>query len=96
MAQKIEYLFILSLFIISDNTPRRGREGIACVNTSLETFKLALDTLCNYTQENLPNNLQYVFLNAWNEWGEGCHLEPDVAHGRQYLQVIKEIAQKYS
>ena len=84
------------MFIASDNTPRRGIEGIACVNTSIDSFKLALDTLCSYTKENLSSNLQYVFLNAWNEWGEGCHLEPDVAHGRKYLQAIYEISKKYA
>ncbi len=34
---------------------------------------------------------RWIFLNAWNEWGEGCHLEPCQKWGRSYLEATKRV-----
>jgi lipopolysaccharide biosynthesis protein len=35
-----------------------------------------------------------VFIKAWNEWGEGNYLEPDLKYGTQFLDVIRDVLEK--
>lgn len=39
---------------------------------------------------------EYLFLNAWNEWGEGMYLEPDTKNGYSYLEAVKGARKQYT
>ena len=36
-----------------------------------------------------PKDRQIVFIRAWNEWGEGNYLEPDLDSGLGYLEAVR-------
>lgn len=86
------YKLMRCVFPTWDNTPRYKGRGIVFTDPSPGVFSYALDFTVKYTKEHLPQELQYVFINAWNEWGEGCHLEPDEKNGYLYLELVKEAA----
>src|SRR5205085_1574693 len=55
-------------------------------------FEQWLLAACRQTVlRNMPAE-RLVFINAWNEWGEGCYLEPDTRHGYGYLEAVKRVA----
>lgn len=73
-----------------DNTPRRCFQGPNILQMSIEDYKVWLKDIIQWTQKNKPEEEQFVFINAWNEWAEGAHLEPDQKFGYGYLQATKE------
>ena len=69
-----------------DNTPRRGANGTVYVASTPAAYERWLTSVVDSFQPySAEENL--VFINAWNEWGEGCHLEPDSRWGRGYLEA---------
>jgi Glycosyltransferase WbsX len=65
-----------------DNTPRRGYTSHIFHNATPEHYEVWLRRLIDYTRRHHEGDQRLIFVNAWNEWGEGAYLEPD--HKYQY------------
>ena len=70
-----------------DNSARRGRIASPGLNGTPENYEYWLAQSIRRTKEDFPYQERFVFINAWNEWAEGCHLEPCRRYGRQFLEA---------
>ncbi len=71
-----------------DHSPRSGRSAIILKDSEPEYFyELCLKAL-KYVK-NKSESHKLIFIQAWNEWGEGNHMEPDLKYGRGYLEALK-------
>ena len=73
-----------------DNTPRRQRRGYVFRGSTPERYRAWLAETVRQTRAQRPEGSRLVFINAWNEWAEGAHLEPDQRHGRAYLEATRD------
>lgn len=73
-----------------DHSPRSGKNGLIITNSTPENFGICLEKIKQILIKRQSCN-KYLFLKAWNEWGEGNYLEPDLKYGRGYLEQIKKV-----
>lgn len=73
-----------------DNTARRkNNPALVLKNSTPNLFKeWLIKIIADFEPYTKEENL--IFINAWNEWAEGNHIEPDQKFGTQYLEAIKE------
>lgn len=80
------YDLIRTLVPAWDNEARKPSRGMGFVEATPEKYEQWLRHLVAYAQAHpFKNKTPYVFVNAWNEWAEGSHLEPDLYNGVAYL-----------
>ncbi|MGE8029197.1 glycosyltransferase WbsX family protein [Enterobacter mori] len=87
-----EYVKYPAVFPSWDNTARRKTPTVIQNNDPEDYRKwleYAIKSTSTYDQEK-----QFVFINAWNEWAEGCHLEPDEIMGKTFLEVTRSVLKK--
>ena len=72
-----------------DRTPRSGKDARIYINSSPELFAESIDKALSLVNKKKKDH-RIIFLQAWNEWGEGNYMEPDIRYGRKYLEALKE------
>jgi lipopolysaccharide biosynthesis protein len=69
-----------------DNTARKKRNGFVLSGSSPELYERWLTAALGRSSGS-PDDI--CFVNGWNEWAEGNHLEPDRRWGRAYLEATR-------
>jgi lipopolysaccharide biosynthesis protein len=77
-----------------DNSPRRKNGNAVIFHNSTpkvfsEWLNFVIQTFKPYSDEE-----NFIFINAWNEWAEGAHLEPCQYYGQAYLRAVKDAQNK--
>lgn len=73
-----------------DNEARKPGRGTVFVGSTPKLYEEWLLNAATDTVERIENpDERIVFINAWNEWAEGAHLEPDRRYGYAWLHATR-------
>lgn len=71
-----------------DHSPRSGKGGVILHNASPELFGQHASSVLEAVKDKPSPN--FVFIRAWNEWGEGNYMEPDLRYGKGYIEELRK------
>ncbi len=72
-----------------DNAARMPDHALTFIHATPEIYEIWLRELVARTLEKRVPEERLLFINAWNEWAEAAHLEPDQRYGHQYLEATQ-------
>lgn len=80
-----------------DNTARKNTKGHIHTNFSVVRYAQWLSSNAERVTRDrrLSADEKLIFINAWNEWAEGTHLEPDQKHGYGYLAATRAVMENH-
>lgn len=74
-----------------DNAARTHSRATIFINGTPGNYEVWLGRAVERTTRERSGEERIVFINAWNEWAEGCHLEPDRKFGRGFLEATRRV-----
>jgi len=86
-----DYPLYKTVFMSWDNTARSQNNPLIFHNCTPKAYQAWLSAVANYTFHHAPPEGRFAFINAWNEWAEGTHLEPDRKYGYAFLQATANV-----
>ena len=72
-----------------DRTPRAGSKTNLLTDATPQRFQRTVEQAIRLVAHKAPQH-QLLFLKAWNEWGEGNYVEPDLKYGHGFIQAIRQ------
>jgi lipopolysaccharide biosynthesis protein len=60
------------------------------VHATPEAFQVYVEEKLDEVIQQFVGDERLLFINAWNEWAEGTHLEPDQKFGHRWLEAIHD------
>src|SRR3984893_17230292 len=79
-----------------DNSARVQERGVVVLDGTAKNYERWLYASSGKTVDELLSNDRLLFINAWNEWAEGCSLEPDQRYGRGFLEATLRVKSEKS
>jgi lipopolysaccharide biosynthesis protein len=93
---RFDFPVIPSVFPNWDNTPRRGHLGSSgFLGSSPDIYATWLAEAAYHASRKPVGGSSLVVINAWNEWAESAHLEPDQRFGHAYLRATADVLRPY-
>ena len=71
-----------------DNTPRCGTRGVVLHPPDPAIFEDQVARAVAHATTSTHDGPRLLLVKAWNEWAEGCYLEPDRRFGRSNLDAL--------
>ena len=72
-----------------DRSPRSGRNAVVYYDNSPAAFRKSVEEACELVKDKQDEH-KILFLQSWNEWGEGNYIEPDLKFGHAYLDALRD------